>query len=72
MRNGQPGGTLTGRKQIGDAFANFLKFFEVVYYINGQQTLIVNGDKANGISYCLVTLIGNDNGKKIKTTMGVY
>ena len=71
-RNGQRGGTLTGRKQIGDAFANFLKLFEVVYHINGQQTLTLNGDKASGISYCLVTLIGTENGKKMNTTMGVY
>ena len=27
---------------------------------------------ASGISYCLVVLIGTENGKKIKTTMGVH
>ncbi|MBD0286104.1 MAG: nuclear transport factor 2 family protein [Flavisolibacter sp.] len=72
MRNGQEGNALTGRKQIGDAFAAFLKNFDVVYHINGQQTLTLNGDKAKGVSYCLVTLIGTDNGKRMKTTMGVY
>ena len=66
------GNALTGRKQIGDAFAAFLSNFETVYHINGQQTITLNGDKASGISYCLVTLIGTVNGKKIKTTMGVY
>lgn len=70
--NGQPGATLTGRKQIGDSFAGFLRLFDVVYHINGQQTLTLNGDQASGISYCLVTLIGNENGKRMKTTMGVY
>ena len=72
VSNGQPGSVLTGRKQIGDAFASFLNNFETVYHINGQQTLTLNGDKASGISYCQVTLISNEDGKKIKLAMGVY
>lgn len=70
--NGQPGPVLKGRKQIGDAFSSFLQLFETVYHINGQQTVNINGDQATGISYCTVTLIGDENGKKIKTSMGVY
>jgi Uncharacterized protein conserved in bacteria with a cystatin-like fold len=69
--NGQSTGVMTGRKQIGDAFAGFLKLFDVVYHINGQQVLNLNGNTATGTSYCLVTLIGNENGKKMKNTMGV-
>lgn len=69
---GQSGMTLTGRKQIGDAFGAFLSNFETVYHINGQQSVTLNGVKASAISYCLVTLIGTENGKKMKTTMGVY
>jgi SnoaL-like domain len=70
--NGQPGTKLSGRKQIADAFAAFLSNFETVYHLNGQQTLTLQGDRASGISYCAVTLIGSQNGKKIKTSMGVY
>ena len=71
--NGRPGNVLSGRKQIGDAFSAYLALFETVYHMNGQQTITLNGDKASGISYCTVTLIGNDQtGKKMKTTMGVY
>jgi SnoaL-like domain len=69
---GQPGIVLKGRKQIGDAFTAYLNNFETVYHINGQQTTTLMGDSAKGISYCLVVLIGNVQGKKIKTTMGVY
>ncbi|GAT64041.1 nuclear transport factor 2 family protein [Paludibacter jiangxiensis] len=69
--DGKSTGLLTGRKQIGDAFAGFLQLFDVVYHINGQQVLTLNGDHATGTSYCLVTLIGNENGKKMKNTMGV-
>lgn len=70
--NGKAGTPLAGRKQIGDAFTSFLNLFETIYHINGQQTVTLNGNKASGISYCTVTLIGTQNGKKIKTTMGVY
>jgi len=71
--NGQSGMALKGRKQIGDAFASYLSLFDVVYHINGQQTISFSNDShAKAISYCLVVLIGNENGKKIKTTMGVY
>ena len=65
--NGQRSTLLTGRKQIGEVFGNFLSGFETVYHINGQQTVTLNGDKASGISYCAVTLIGVENGKKMKT-----
>ncbi len=63
---------LSGRKAMADAFGAFLKNFETVYHFNGQQTLTLNGDKASGVSYCLVTLIGDEAGKKMKTTIGVY
>lgn len=69
---GQPTTILTGRKQIGDAFASFLNLFDVVYHINGQQTITFDGATAHAISYCLVTLIGNENQQKIKTTFGIY
>lgn len=69
--DGKPGAVLTGRKQIGEAFSVFLNRFDIVYHINGQQTVTLDGDKASGIAYCTVTLIGNENDKKIKTTMGV-
>ena len=70
--NRQAGAPLVGKKQIGDAFSNFLKNFETVYHVNGQQTVTINGDKASGVSYCMVTLVGTDNGKKMKTTMWMY
>jgi hypothetical protein len=55
-----------------DAFGAFLKNFETVYHFNGQQTVTLDGDKASGVSYCMVTLIGVENGKKMKTSIGVY
>jgi hypothetical protein len=70
--NGKVVSSLKGRKQISETFAAFLNNFETVYHINGQQTVTLNGDKATGISYCFVTLIGTENGKKMKTNIGAY
>ena len=55
-----------------DAFGAFLKNFETVYHFNRQQTVKINGDKVSGTSDCLVTLISTENGKKMKTTVGVF
>jgi hypothetical protein len=68
---GQMVSSLTGRKQIADTFGAYLAKFETVYHINGQQTVELHGDKATGVSYCFVVLIGMEDGKKIKNTAGV-
>ncbi len=51
-----------GKKEIEKSFSDYLALFDIVYHLNGQQTVEINGDNATGISYCFVTLIGN--GKK--------
>jgi ketosteroid isomerase-like protein len=50
---------MKGKEQNGNAFASYLAQFDVVYHLNGQQTVEIDGDTATGISYCFVTLIGN-------------
>lgn len=55
--NGKLTQTLKGNKNIGKAFDDFLKTQDVVYHINGQQVVHLNGNKADGINYCFVTLI---------------
>jgi hypothetical protein len=62
---------LEGRDKMEAAFANFLKNFDTVYHFNGQHVTKINGDTATGTLYCLVTLIGTENGKQMKTTIGV-
>ena len=61
-KSGEQVFTSKGREEIGKAFSGFLALFDVVYHLNGQQTVDINGDTATGISYCFVTLIGG--GKK--------
>ncbi len=68
----QKGISLVGRENIGNAFGAYLALFDIVYHINGQQTVKIDGDTAEGTAYCLVVLIGNENGKKMMTTQGVY
>ena len=61
---------LQGRAAMAEAFDSFLKGFDTIYHFNGQQVVNINGDKATGIAYCTVSLIGNEQGKKMKTTIG--
>nr|WP_315152481.1 nuclear transport factor 2 family protein [uncultured Flavobacterium sp.] len=69
--NGQLALTFNGRTEIKNGFADFVKNFETLFHLNGQQTIALNGNKANTISYCYVTLVGNENEKKMKTNLGV-
>lgn len=64
--------SLVGRENIGNAFGSYLALFDIVYHINGQQTVKIEGNTAKGVAYCQVVLIGNENGKKMMTTQGVY
>lgn len=70
-RNNTLSSKLSGRKEIGEAFKNFLGLFKTVYHQNGQQTVDIEGDQAKGISYCTVTLIGSQEGQQTFTTFGV-
>jgi hypothetical protein len=55
---------LQGRAAMGTAFGGFLANFQTVYHFNGQQTVTIDGDRATGTSYCLVTLIGDAGGRE--------
>ena len=70
-RGSQMSSHLKGRKELAARFKAFLDKFEVVYHINGQQTVKIDGDKASGIAYCQVVLVNMENGRKIITTQGV-
>mgnify|MGYP003638858502 CR=1 FL=1 len=61
---------LEGRAEMVEAFSKFLKDFETINHFNGQQVVNVEGNSATGTCYCIITLIGNENGEKIKTTIG--
>jgi hypothetical protein len=61
---------LKGRNEISKAFSEFLKNVDAVYHFNGQQLVSINGDGASGTSYCMITLTGTEDGKKIKTKIG--
>lgn len=71
FRNGKSISKLVGHEQIGNAFTSFLNSFEVVFHQNGQQTIELDSDDANGVSYCTVTLISNVNEQRVKITFGI-
>lgn len=61
---------LKGRQEMKEAFAGFLKDYETIYHFNGQQVVDIDGEHATGTCYCLITLTGNEQGNKIRTTIG--
>jgi hypothetical protein len=69
ISNGQPGAPLKGREQLKQTFSGFLANFHTVYHQNGQQTINLQGDKAEARSYCRVILVGKQNEKETKTTL---
>lgn len=63
--------SLKGREQLGAAFSGYLSNFDTVYHMNGQQTVELDGNRATGVSYCLVVLIGSEGDKRFRNTAGV-
>ena len=61
---------LKGRNEMQTAFDSFLSGIDTVYHFNGQQVVKINGDTACGTCYCLIMLVGQEDGKKMKTTIG--
>jgi ketosteroid isomerase-like protein len=71
ISKGQPPIVLKGREQMKQAFSGFLSNFHTVYHQNGQQTIQVDDEKAEAVSYCRVILIGKQAEKETKTTLYV-
>lgn len=69
--DGQLAADLKGRKQIAEVFGNFLNTLQTVYHQSGQLTVTIDGNKATGVNYCQVTMIGEFNGTKTITMQGV-
>lgn len=63
--------SIKGREELARRFRAFLDRFDTVYHMNGQQTVDIHGDTATGTAYCLVVLVGEENGRQTMTTHGV-
>lgn len=69
ISNGIPSSKLVGRQQLKEVFSQFLSGFHTVYHQNGHQTIDLQGEKASATSYCHVILVGEQEGKTMKTTL---
>ena len=59
---------IEGREALVQAFSATINPCKAVYHINGQQSVSINGDEAEGIAYCTATLVNEVEGKDIITT----
>ncbi|WDF55594.1 nuclear transport factor 2 family protein [Mucilaginibacter sp. KACC 22063] len=61
---------LQGRQAMAEAFKEFNSNFEVAFHLNGQHTVLIKNNDAEGTLYSQITIISIENGVKIKSTIG--
>ena len=59
---------IVGREALVQAFAATINPCKAVYHINGQHSVTISGDEAEGIAYCTATLVNDVDGKDNITT----
>jgi SnoaL-like domain len=59
----EPTEDLHGRKQLTPVFAA-LKRYEVTMHFNGQNTVILNGERATGETYCIAHHVFSADGER--------
>ena len=59
---------IEGREALVQAFAATINPCKAVYHINGQHTVTVSGDTAEGVAYCQATLVNTEDGRDVATT----
>lgn len=61
---------LKGRQAMAEAFEEFNRDVEVAFHLNGQHTVFIKNDDAEGTLYSQITIISIENGVKAKSTIG--
>ena len=59
---------IEGREALVQAFSATISPCKAVYHINGQHSVTLHGDEAEGIAYCMATLVNEVDGKDILTS----
>ena len=62
-RAAEPSYTLNGRQALAPVFAN-LRNYQATMHFNGQSTVNLDGDRANGLSYCMAHHVSVADGKR--------
>jgi hypothetical protein len=59
-----------GRAEISAAMER-LRRYDVTTHFLGQQTVTIDGDRANGETYCLAHHLADQDGRRINTVMSI-
>jgi ketosteroid isomerase-like protein len=62
-RSEQPTQELHGREQLAPVFAN-LNTYDATTHFNGQSTVVLDGDRASGESYCIAHHVYDVDGQR--------
>ena len=58
---------------MATAFNNYLKNVRTLFHFNGQHIVNINGSKATGTSYCVITMVhAEDNNRRTTTIRAIY
>ncbi|HEX3778620.1 MAG TPA: nuclear transport factor 2 family protein [Pseudonocardiaceae bacterium] len=59
----QPSQDLRGRESLAPVF-DALNAYQATTHFNGQSTVVLDGDRATGVSYCLAHHVSNQDGAR--------
>lgn len=66
----KPTAIIHGRQELLKGL-EVLKQYTVTQHVNGQNTLVLNGDRATGEAYCLAHHIWTEKGQRMLMVMGI-
>jgi hypothetical protein len=62
---------ITGTEQLEETFNGFTANVKRSFHMNGQQTVTIDGDTAQGIAYCQVKLVSDEDGHEVITDSSI-
>ena len=66
----EPAQRVTGHDELAAAF-RVLDGYDVTSHVNGQSTVILDGDRASGESYCLAHHVWVEDGQRMLMVMSI-
>lgn len=62
---------VSGTEQLEKEFAGHASFVKRYFTLNGQHTVKLNGDAATGVSFTLIKMVREEEGKEVLTDYSV-
>ena len=67
----EPVQVITGREALAVTFADLVQRYDATTYLNGQSTVVLDGDRASGETYCMAHHLVHEQGERVLLTMAI-